>query len=535
MEMRNVLKKMNWVSWIRFYKSKIDPLIIFTFAIAFALRFGHLFFIKMDEPFRLGGLFLEFSEQIIKNHYLLPARIPYYSYQGLPFAYPPLSFYFQAVILDLFNFPKIVLVNLIPPIFSGLGVISFYFLAKNVFSKKVELISSLLAFSLMPSAFNDHLEAAGLPESFGTLAIIWYAFFLFELWKKQKPQQALIAGIFLAICVISSPGSAYASALLSVIFALVMFIQFMNNHSMKAIALIFIVAGVGISLSAPYWLTVMIQNGKGVFISPFLAQHQGGSGVSFIENAINRILGMNISGGKFGIFWNTFIFLGFLISIFNKQFILPLSLLSMVVIPREGGWLAPIFGSLLVGVGIAGFLSKYANGTKVSGTSNLTYKASYHILFLAFLFLNLYSSITTISNLFHDRQLVLKAWQIESLEDARVSIPESASVVLIGNDAFNEWGPTLLKREVINVSYGLEWEPFEQRKVNQLNAVIESGDTLSKIFWEVKNLYNLETFFIVSNDKQRINELIEGNTDTIILPKIKFDSSTINVLMVSEK
>ena len=77
-----------------------------SFLIGIAFRTYHLFIIGFKVPFDLGGLFYQMSIEIIKNGFLLPVSIPYYYPGGLPFAYPPLPFYIQAIVIKLFSPPQ---------------------------------------------------------------------------------------------------------------------------------------------------------------------------------------------------------------------------------------------------------------------------------------------------------------------------------------------------------------------------------------------------------------------------------------------
>jgi len=83
--------------------SKWDWTAIAIMLVGAGLRLYPLIIFPLDEPFRLSGLFYEFSRQIVLNNFAFPETIPYYSAEGIPFAYPPLSFYVQAILIHLFN------------------------------------------------------------------------------------------------------------------------------------------------------------------------------------------------------------------------------------------------------------------------------------------------------------------------------------------------------------------------------------------------------------------------------------------------
>jgi hypothetical protein len=75
------------------------PLIVFTLAlfVYFTYPFTNHY------PMGYAGLYNEISDAILENSFFLPMRIPYYGPNGIPFAYPPLAFYLEALITKLAN------------------------------------------------------------------------------------------------------------------------------------------------------------------------------------------------------------------------------------------------------------------------------------------------------------------------------------------------------------------------------------------------------------------------------------------------
>ena len=78
----------------------------------------------------------------------------------------------------------------------------------------------LFAFSLIPPAFINQIEAAGLAESFGVITLILYLGFVFRWVKDPNWKEMILAGLVLGFCIISSPGSAHAFTLFSIVFFL---------------------------------------------------------------------------------------------------------------------------------------------------------------------------------------------------------------------------------------------------------------------------------------------------------------------------
>ncbi len=126
------------------------------------LRIWHLFSVGFSVPFNLGGLFYQMSVEIINHHFSLPVWIPYYFKGGLPFAYPPLPLYIQALLIKGFHPKGFLTENLLPPLFSILSLFFFYFLARKVFSEKWRVLAAVLIFSSLPAAFTEQIRYPGI-------------------------------------------------------------------------------------------------------------------------------------------------------------------------------------------------------------------------------------------------------------------------------------------------------------------------------------------------------------------------------------
>jgi len=179
-------------------------------------RLYHLFIFPFNEPFRLGGLFYEFSRQIVLNNFAFPETIPYYSAGGIPFAYPPLSFYVQAILIQLFNPPLFITVNLLPPLITLLSLPAFYWMIRQYTDDVHLALAGLFAYALIPTAFMNQIEAAGLAESFGVLTIIlfWGSYFVGKSTLPGKTR--------------SWPASSWASASYPVLAVLMLPLSFQS-------------------------------------------------------------------------------------------------------------------------------------------------------------------------------------------------------------------------------------------------------------------------------------------------------------------
>ena len=167
-------------------------------------------------------------------------------------------------------------------------------------------IAGLFAYALMPAAFINQIEAAGLAESLGTVTLILYLGLLLRWAKHPNWKDTILAGLALGFCVLSSPGSAYAATLFSAAFFILTSIQGLINRSLKPTGKLMILGLIGIIISAPYWLSVLHNHGSDFFITPFLGQHQSSVSPGQIQNFIS----FQPAGTSLSFIWNWLIIAG---------------------------------------------------------------------------------------------------------------------------------------------------------------------------------------------------------------------------------
>lgn len=421
------------------------------------LRVYHLSLVGLDVPFNLGGLFYQASLEIIHNNYQFPISIPYYFPGGLPFAYPPLPFYLQAWIIQTFSISNYLTVNLMPPLFAVLSLLSFPFLAAQVCKSKISVLFAAFAFAVMPVAFVEQIEAQGLAESFGTLALIWYAFFILRVVETERKRDVFAAGVLLAVNILGSPGGAYAAILTSVLFALWVIYQSYRQKSARFLEQCLAVGALGLALSSPYWFTVLSAHGIDLFLTPFAAQH--GSLTERIAELAFGIATLRIVWNA-AVIWRVFLYYGLLEALLRKKFALIFWVVLLYLIPREI-WVMSVPAAVCIGFGAECLLDRLqaASFIQRSQRSN-TWQAGLAVsLFWITFFLSYSHTTHALTELIQSKEQEISVVQINNLKQMQAFIPTDAPVCVAGNWGLIEWSPALLQREVLNNHYGLEWQP----------------------------------------------------------------------------
>lgn len=449
------------------------------------LRLIHLFSIPLNTPFHLGGLFYEFSLQIIQNDFALPRNIPYYSLGGLPFAYPPLGFYLQAIWIKVFNPAPFLTVNLLPALIAALSVPAFYWLIKSLTDEDSIRLAALLAFALMPSAFINQIEAGGLADSLGTLAIIIYLASLFRFQKDPSPAPALLAGFFLGMCILSSPGSAYAGTLVSIFFFFhSLWLLHQSQAARKAFWLL-LTGLTGLIVSVPYWLVLLRHGEMGGLTTAFFNQQD----VTAFANQIRYMLAFKPADmitfigdeGTHGFLLDWLIFGGMFWALLNKHKFQVLIFFTFWLIPREGCWLVAIPAAWLAGLGITRLLLPMLGNAFKAGHTQRRPPLAPGVIAILLLILAVGGAWNALEDLKAQPQMRLSEPLISGLPQEGRLIPVDAHVLVAGDIALREWAPALLEREVLNCEFGLEWQPSEYIQVSQINQALLDNDLESAL------------------------------------------------------
>jgi len=436
-------------------------------------RLYHLFVVSFEEPYRLGGLFYEFSRQIVLHGFALPEQIPYYSAGGIPFGYPPLGFYVQALLMRLFDPPLFVTVNLLPPLISLLTLPAFYWMIRQATGAADHnlALAGLFAYALIPAAFIYEVEAAGLAEACGALALILYLGLLSRWKQSSNLRRTLLAGLALGGCVLSSPGSAYAATVFSILLFFWSSVTGLKSRRFRPIGWLLLVGIVGLIVSAPYWLTVMQNHGSDFFIRPFLGQHEAESNI----HQFGKILSFQPVDPYLGFIWNWLILAGVFWAVTQRQFSILVVFVVFWWIPREGVWLASIPAAMLAGMGLVHLLLPLLVNAFQRRQSARPPLAP-GVLALLLILGVLANALFTIQAYIADPEWQLNREHIVSLQSFRDDLPAEARLVIVGNTALAEWAPAILQREVLNIEYGLEWQPDELEKVQDINLALEEND-----------------------------------------------------------
>lgn len=471
-------------------------------------------------PFRSGGLFLEFAQQILNHGYSLPTRIPYYTNGGIPFAYPPLPFYFEAFLIDKTQLSEFIIGNLLPPLISIITLFTFYLLVKELNLDQRTKQASLLAYALMPVTFFEEIESSGLAEAFGSLALICFAIALEKTRKNNTPRLILFSGVMWAFCVVSSPGSIYASILMFFIFAWVMVAGSSRATIVKIVASLFACGACALAFSSPYWLTVVLNHGIELFINSFSSQHG-----NLILQTVEKIAYFKVSGGHVYFLWDVMVFCGILWAISKRKYALVAWFFTTFCIPREGNWLAALPASILAGIGIEQVFHRLVSKERFGQY----WRGAFWFIFYMYVFLYPFWMIKNAGNLY---QKGYWSEAITGMQWCEQNLPQNSTIIALTDAQIREWVPHVAKQTVLNVQQGAEWEPETYRNITALNIELDACHEYKCLEAIISKQVNPENIYLLI-DTQRYNhyESIHCDDQVFFRSLVKNDSIVIGQII----
>lgn len=483
-------ERTRWTSGLRSLEPWLATVIILIGAV---VRLTHLPFSISDT--RSGGLFLAFAREIADNSYLIPANIPNYTDGGLPFAYPPLSFYLEAMLAYGAGIPEHVVVNALPPALAVVSLPSFHVLTGAMRLPSDARLLSLFVFAVSWAAFEHQVESGGLAEAAGTLTLIWLA--IAFVWLKEAPNTIgrwhILTGLTLGMCVMASPGSAYASILIAAIFSTY---HLAVTRDFRAVIG---VAAVCLLVSIPYWVPVLLHHGPGVITTSLGGQH----GDSWLLGSLMRLL-------SFPVLWSApqafaakiAVVAGMGHEALKRRWWIFIWLVICLLIPREGEWLASIPGSILAGIGVVWLVRLWFDHLLSAGRPLMAIAPA--VLALgSLLVLGVSAAGYKVHQEATSGSRTPEGFR-EALEASTTLLPADAKVLTLVDS--EDWSPLWIQRTVLNMPYGAEWQPAELATIEAFQTDASGCESLECVRFAAYAHFGHEDLYVVMG-RERLSDL----------------------------
>jgi hypothetical protein len=430
----------------------IDPSLLF---LAIAILIGGVIrlysVLRSGFPINDGGLFYTMIKDLMANGYRLPVTTSY-NQLNLPFAYPPLFLYLTGFLSDLTSWKLISIIRILPAIFTVLSIPAFYLLVSVLIKDRVRAVFATFIFAFIPSSFDWLVMGGGLTRSPAFFFALFSLYFIYKLYTQNRRQDILWTVLFSSLTVLSHP----ETALHTVASAGIFFLFFGRNK--RGILRSLLVAGLVILVTAPWWVTVLVQDG----ISPFVAAGKTGvytfAGIlQVFQSSLTHEVGLQTIAALalIGFFWHVaerdyFVPVWALVIFFSEPRSAPLYLCPSVAILASSALFA-----------IFGMLNKKALHPQNEGNAPHPVSGGVSkVLFLLLACLWIFSAMATTFALANTA--ITKSDKIAFDWIELNTGTKSNFLVLTGlsplNDPVSEWFPALTGRQSVATVQGVEWD-----------------------------------------------------------------------------
>lgn len=416
-------------------------------------------------PLNDGGFFLTMIRDLQMANYHLP-EFSSYNLSDIPYAYPPLAFFFSGFLSDITRIAAIDLVRILPAIFSTLTIPAFFWLATKLLPARIQVIAATIGFALLPTAFDWTIVGGGLTRAPAYLFSIITLTQVYSLLTTQKKKPIILIILFASLTVLCHPGVTWFTLYSAGILFIFHYRKQPNNQSKSLL----IAAGI-LVVTAPWWGMLISRHSLQTLLNPYQTE-------SFSIAALITLFSLLFTNEPLVDIFAVLGLLGLLISLRNRKFFVPAWLLSVFIFePRLSAVYVAIPVALLAGIGFDQAILPIVTPQNTSHTETTPHFVGKLPKCVTF-FLLLYALI---SAFIAPNYNALSQAQVESMKWIKAQTPVHTSFVVLtgnssyGNDYTNEWFPTLSERTSHTTPQGHEWLPGKEfnRRV-QLHSELQT-------------------------------------------------------------
>ena len=396
-------------------------------------------------PLNDGGLFYQMIVDLQNNNFILPA-VTTYNFAEIPFAYPPFAFYLYGL-LNASGIPLLKLMQFLPAIVTTFTIPAFYFFAKDILGDKQQALFSTMAFALLPRTFDWLIMGGGVTRSLGFLFAILAIHQAFLLFTNPTSRSLILTTLFSGLVVGTHPEAAVHTMIAAV------FIFIWKDRTLKGIFRAGAVAVGTLILSAPWWLTILIQHGTAPLQAAQIAAQE--NSVDFILR-IFTLIKFDLTDEPFMQILAVIGLIGIFILLAQRKPALPIWFVLIALIEPRGGTLYMML-PLAMFIGVT-FNQAILPILKPQGDNSHAWAWNAFISF--FLLYGMINASVTASNI--TRQLTLTRSDLDAFAWVKANTPPESQFILITqglplNDSTSEWFPVMAERPNLATIFGYEW------------------------------------------------------------------------------
>jgi 4-amino-4-deoxy-L-arabinose transferase-like glycosyltransferase len=401
-----------------------------------------------------GGLFFVMTEELRENNYQIPVYTSY-NHDDIPFAYPPLGFYFTAGIADVTGSELTLLYRLLPLVYTVLTVPLFYLLAAEVAGSKLAGLLATMAFLAMPFSLMWRLVGGGVVRALAFALALALMLLVLRLYKTRDWRWVLPTGMVGGLMVLT-----HLLISVSAITAVIVFFLFYGRNR-KSIIQSAVVALIVVVIVSPWLYHVISTHGLDVLLGAYNQES------TFPFSATLQLFFWNKIPEPVLAIFGVVSLLGMLYSIANKRWLPVAWMVAVTLLGHERGDtymeipMQILFGIYASEVILPSIMGIFAARPPLPRTA---------ALIMGFVVI-LMNTIVSVNYLFEEEVHTLTSDELEAMAWVSENTPQDARFIIVSSNSVytGEWFPALTDRHSLSTNQGYEWN--EQWRTRRYLAV----------------------------------------------------------------
>jgi hypothetical protein len=383
-----------------------------------------------------AGLYAQIAERIVARGYAPPARIPGYTADGVPFAYPPLQFYVFAVLLDLGGDP-VAVSRFLPGVAVVASLLPVYLLARDYTGSRPAGSAAAAMVALNPQVLQWHVSAGGVVRAFAFLYALTAIYAGYHVFTSGS-RRAVVAGLLaFGLTVLTHP--TYS------LFVVVSYLLFWAALDRSAAGLLRGAAvGLGGTLVASPWLGWLFATHGVDVLTSAAGTHGGiGGGLTALLDGLSIYTTVPLAAAAY-------------LLVVRRDRLLPAWVVAAELVFKQPRFSYTVGAVALAVVGLDAATRLRALDGRWLGRPERRRAAAAALILAGCLVGGSYLAYEMTLVTDPSTPAFLDDEAVAAMEWAAAETPPNATFVVVGDAA--EWFPALAERTILVGPWGVEWE-----------------------------------------------------------------------------
>ncbi|PKO02485.1 MAG: hypothetical protein CVU43_07740 [Chloroflexi bacterium HGW-Chloroflexi-5] len=459
--------------------------------------------------FSYAGLYMQMTNDLLQNNFILPLNTPYYGPGGIPYAYPPLAFYVGAVVMKILDITIIGFVRYFPIVFYTGAVIALYFLVRRMSGSRAKGIFAAILYGTSNIGYIYHAQESGMVRGLGLFFALVALVAFYNVFNNQKHTWSSIIG---TICLACTALTSF-TYLMFLIFSILVFFLFGKEHFSKRIINAVIICVAAALLTLPWVISMVDRYGFSTFVNAsgthggifyFLRFNTVGSFISGILNLFQEWKWLGNLTPELGL-----VLFGLSFAIFKRKWIFPVWFGVVFLFVGESGRFLFVVGAALAAEAVIDIFISMDTGTIKMNFHQKVIRVMPVLLLVFYFWGNFFLQLKDSKSVDIPDIIDLSSW----FQDNTKSNSSYLLVSEYTDLGYSENLPFFIKRTPVVLPWGSEWTKNNDHQLHMAqylgNCVQHDDPECFSTFYQQMKLS--PDYLVTFNDQTKVTQSIEND------------------------